>query len=153
MNEPAKLIVSWDDLDEMVGTLADKVGADYDVVLAITRGALVPAGMLAYRLGLRNILVAAVAFYDDTGQPAEQPTFFQFPADPLLHGQKVLIIDEVWDTGTTIAAVIERVHLAGGHVTTGVLHYKPARSKVNLVPDHFVVGTDAWVVYPFKHGK
>lgn len=154
MNEPAKLIVSWDDLDEMVGNLAAKVGADYDVVLAITRGALVPAGMLAYRLGLRNILVAAVAYYDDTGQPAEQPTFFQFPADPLVHGQRVLVVDEVWDTGTTIAAVVERVRLAGGgHVTTGVLHYKPERSKVDIVPDHYVVATDAWVVYPFKHGK
>lgn len=153
VTEQAKTIVSWDDLDEMVGTLADAVGVDYDVVLAITRGALVPAGMLAYRLGLRNILVAAVAFYDDAGQPAEQPTFFQFPSDPLLHGQRVLVVDEVWDTGTTIAAVVERVHLAGGHATTAVLHYKPARSKVAIVPDHFVAATDAWVVYPFKHGK
>ncbi len=153
MTEPEKLIVSWDDLDQMVATLADEVGADYDVVLAITRGALVPAGMLAYRLGLRNILVAAVAFYDDTGQPAEQPTFFQFPADPLLHGQRVLVVDEVWDTGTTIAAVVERVEMAGGRPTTAVLHYKPGRSKVELVPDHHVVATNAWVVYPFKHGK
>ena len=153
MAESEKLIVGWDDLDAMVGTLSDKVGAEYDVVLAITRGALVPAGMLAYRLGLRNILVAAVAFYDDAGQPAEQPTFFQFPSDPLLHGQRVLVVDEVWDTGTTIAAVVERVHMAGGRPTTAVLHYKPARSKVDLVPDHFVIATDAWVVYPFKHGK
>jgi hypoxanthine phosphoribosyltransferase len=153
VTEPEKLIVSWDDLDQMVATLADEVGADYDVVLAITRGALVPAGMLAYRLGLRNILVAAVAFYDDTGQPAEQPTFFQFPADPLLHGQRVLVVDEVWDTGTTIAAVVERVEMAGGRPTTAVLHYKPGRSKVELVPDHHVVATNAWVVYPFKHGK
>jgi hypoxanthine phosphoribosyltransferase len=153
VTEPEKLIVGWDDLDEMVGTLADEIGTNYDVVLAITRGALVPAGMLAYRLGLRNILVAAVAFYDDTGQPAEQPTFFQFPADPLLHGQRVLVVDEVWDTGTTIAAVVERVEMAGGRPTTAVLHYKPGRSKVDLVPDHHVVATDAWVVYPFKHGK
>jgi hypoxanthine phosphoribosyltransferase len=153
VTDPEKLIVSWDDLDSMVGALAEEIGTNYDVVLAITRGALVPAGMLAYRLGLRNILVAAVAFYDDAGQPAEQPTFFQFPSDPLLHGQRVLIVDEVWDTGTTIAAVVDRVEMAGGRPTTAVLHYKPTRSKVDLVPDHFVVATDAWVVYPFKHGK
>jgi uncharacterized protein len=153
VTEPDKHIVTWDNLDELLGTLADKVGSDYDVVLAITRGALVPAGMLAYRLGLRNILVAAVAYYDDTGQPAEQPTFFQFPADPLLHGNSVLVVDEVWDTGTTIEAVVERVRMAGGRPTTAVLHYKPGRSKVASTPDHFVVATDAWVVYPFKHGK
>ena len=153
MTEQAKTIVSWEDLDALVGALAEKVGADYDVLLVITRGGLVPAGMLAYRLGLRDILVAAVVFYDDAGQTADQPTFFQFPADPLLHGRRVLVVDEVWDTGTTIAAVVERVRLAGGHPTTAVLHYKPARSKVELVPNHHVVATDDWVVYPFKHGK
>ena len=41
-------------------------------MLAITRGGLVPAGMLAYRLGIRNILVAAVEFYDDEGRPGPE---------------------------------------------------------------------------------
>ena len=153
MIETEKLIVTWPDLDGLVEQLADAVGDDYDVVLTITRGALVPTGMLAYRLGMRNIVVAAVAYYDDDGQPAEQPTFLQFPSDPLLHGRRVLVIDEVWDTGTTIAAVVDRVRLAGGRPTTAVLHYKPARSKVSIVPDHHVVATDSWVVYPYKYGK
>ena len=153
MTEQTKTIVSWGDLDALVGALAEKVGADYDVVLVITRGGLVPAGMLAYRLGLRDILVAAVAYYDDEGRTSERPMFFQFPSDPLLHGRRVLIVDEVWDTGTTIAAVVERVKIAGGEPTTAVLHYKPGRSKVDLVPDHHVEATDDWVVYPFKRGK
>jgi len=153
MTEPAKLHVSWADLDALVERMAEQVGSGYDVVLTITRGALVPTGMLAYRLGMRNIVVAAVAYYDDAGQPAEQPTFLQFPADPLLHGQRVLVVDEVWDSGTTIAAVVERVRLAGGLPTTAVLHYKPANSRVDIVPDHHVVETDAWVVYPYKYGK
>lgn len=147
-------VVSWSDLDRLVGALAARlVDSPADVMLAITRGGLVPAGMLAYRLGMRDILVAAVAFYDDEGQPGEHPTFFQFPADPLLHGKRVLIVDEVWDTGTTIAAVVDRVRQGGGIPTTAVLHYKPERSKVTLVPDHHVVETDRWVVYPFKSGR
>jgi hypoxanthine phosphoribosyltransferase len=145
--------VSWDALETLVKQLARQVGGGHDVLLAITRGGLVPAGMLAYLLGHRDILVAAVAFYDDHGRPGEQPAFLQFPADPLLRGKQVLIIDEVWDTGTTIAAVVERVRLAGGEPTTAVLHYKPGRSKVASVPDHHVVSTDAWVVYPFKYGR
>jgi uncharacterized protein len=146
-------IVTWPDLERLAGQLADQVGREHDVLLAITRGGLVPAGMLAYLLGMRDILVAAVAFYDDHGQPGDQPAFFQFPADPLLRGKRVLIVDEVWDTGTTIEAVVERVRLAGGSPTTAVLHYKPGRSKVSSVPDHHVVSTDAWVVYPFKYGR
>lgn len=153
--EPAieKDIVAWSDLDDLVLTLADRLaGMTFDVMLAITRGGLVPAGMLAYRLRLRNILVAAVEYYDDAGQPGPHPTFFQFPADPLLRGQRVLVVDEVWDSGTTIAAVIDRVRQAGGIPTTAVLHYKPGRSRVEGVPDVHAVETDRWVVYPFKAG-
>jgi hypothetical protein len=148
-----KEVVSWDDLAEMIAQLARRVSGEYDVMLAITRGGLVPAGMLAYRLGIRNILVAAVEYYDSAGHPGPRPTFLQFPADPQLRGQRILIVDEVWDSGTTIDAVTERVRQAGGIPTTAVLHYKPARSRVPGAPDFHVVTTDRWVVYPFKSGN
>ena len=65
----------------------------------------------------------------------------------------MLIIDEVWDSGTTIAAVSARIRAAGGVPITAVLHYKPGRSRVDIVPDHYIVETDDWVLYPFKAGK
>jgi hypoxanthine phosphoribosyltransferase len=150
---PERDIVSWEDLDQLVGVLAERLATErFDVLLAITRGGMVPAGMLAYRLRLRDILVAAVEYYDDTGQHGPTPTFFQFPADPLLRGKRVLIVDEVWDSGTTIHAVTERVRQAGGLPFTAVLHYKPERSAVADHPDVHAVETDQWVVYPFKAG-
>lgn len=151
-----KDVVTWDALEAMVAGLAAEIrasGTRFDVLLSITRGGLVPAGMLAYRLGIRNILVAAVEYYDDHGQPGPHPTFLQFPADPLLRGQSVLIVDEVWDSGTTIHAVTERVRQAGGMPTTVVLHYKPTHSQVPGAPDFHAVTTDRWVVYPFKAGN
>jgi len=148
-----KDVVGWDALEEMVRDLASRVGSDYDVLLAITRGGLVPAGMLAYRLGIRNILVAAVEYYDAAGHPGQKPTFLQFPADPQLRGQRILIVDEVWDSGTTIHAVTERVRQAGGLPTTIVLHYKPTHSVVPGIPDFYAATTDRWVVYPFKAGN
>jgi hypoxanthine phosphoribosyltransferase len=150
----ARDVVTWETLDGLVAELAERLaGEPFDVMLAITRGGLVPAGMLAYRLRIRNLLVAAVEFYDDRGQPGPRPTFLQFPADPLLRGQRVLIVDEVWDSGTTIHAVTARVLQAGGIPTTAVLHWKPARSVVPGAPDVHAVTTDAWVVYPFKAGS
>ena len=150
---PVRDIVSWDELDRLVGVLADQLaGRQFDVMLAITRGGMVPAGMLAYRLKLRDILVAAVEYYDETGHHGPRPTFLQWPADPLLRGKQVLVVDEVWDSGTTIHAVTERVRQAGGEPTTAVLHFKPARSVVSGRPDVYAVETDHWVVYPFKAG-
>jgi uncharacterized protein len=151
---PVRDIVGWDELDRLVGMLAERLaGRPFDVLLAITRGGLVPAGMLAYRLQLRDILVAAVEYYDETGKAGPHPMFFQFPEDPLLRGKRVLIVDEVWDSGTTIHAVTERVRQAGGLPVTAVLHYKPERSIVPDRPDVHAVETDHWVVYPFKAGQ
>jgi hypoxanthine phosphoribosyltransferase len=155
MAEPQKDIVTWEDLDRLVAQLAEQLAKEPapDVVLPISRGGLVPAGMLGYRLGWRDMLVASVVVYDDESGFRGHAEFLQFPSDEHLRGKRVVIIDEVWDSGTTITAVTERIIAAGGIPVTAVLHYKPGKSRVEMTPDHFVVETDAWVVYPFKGGK
>ncbi len=145
-----KQYLSWEQVEAMVAELAARSHEHYDVLLAVTRGGLVPAGLLAYHLDIRNILVAAVQFYSGVARRTEQPTFLQFPADPFLHGQRVLIVDDIWDSGKTISAVKERVHAAGGIPITAVLHYKPAASLFDDCPDYYVETTSAWIVYPWE---
>jgi hypoxanthine phosphoribosyltransferase len=155
MPEPVKVNVTWEDLDDLVAQLAERLAAatEPDVVLAISRGGLVPAGMLGYRMGWRDMLLAAVVVYDDEKGFRGQAEFLQFPSDDQLRGKRVLVIDEVWDSGTTIAAVSKRIRAAGGEPVTAVLHYKPGKSRVEIVPDIFIVETDDWVIYPFKAGQ
>jgi hypoxanthine phosphoribosyltransferase len=155
MPEPVKVNVTWEDLDDLVAQLAERLAAatEPDVVLAISRGGLVPAGMLGYRMGWRDMLLAAVVVYDDEKGFRGQAEFLQFPSDDQLRGKRVLVIDEVWDSGTTIAAVSKRIRAAGGEPVTAVLHYKPGKSRVKIVPDIFIVETDDWVIYPFKAGQ
>jgi uncharacterized protein len=145
-----KRFLTWDHIQAMVEELARRSHQPYDALLAITRGGLVPAGLLAYHLGQRNILVAAVQFYSGVARRAQQPTFLQFPADPFLSGQRILIVDDIWDSGKTISAVKERVLAAGGTPITAVLHYKPEASVYPDEPDYFVETTDAWIVYPWE---
>jgi len=154
-SEPVQVNVTWDDLDALVAELAERLAAapEPDVVLAISRGGLVPAGMLGYRMGWRDMLLAAVVAYDDESGFRGKADFLQFPSDEQIAGKTVLVIDEVWDSGTTIAAVSRRICEAGGTPVTAVLHYKPGRSRVDIVPDHFIVETNDWVLYPFKAGK
>ena len=144
--------IGWDELDALVARLAQAIGREHDLVLAITRGGLVPAGMLGYRLDLREILVAGVEFYRVNGGTHPAPLVTHFPAADLLHGRRVLVIDEVWETGETMAEVVRRVRDAGGIVTTAVVHYKPGRSRVALTPDHHAAVADGWVTYPYKYG-
>ena len=143
---------SYQDIEDMVNGIAERLrGEKFDAMMVITRGGMIPGSILGYRLGIRNILVAAVEFYDDdTGQPAHAPTFLQFPADPLLRAQRILVVDEVWDSGKTIESVVQRVRMAGGTPVTCVLHYKPGNSKVDGQPDYHARATNAWIVYPWS---
>lgn len=146
-----KEYVSWQQIETMVGQLAQQMQAQsFDTMLAVTRGGLVPAGLIAYHLGIRNILVAAVQFYTGVGQRAATPTFLQFPEDPFLHGKTILVVDDIWDSGKTISAVKQRIHSAGGTPVTAVLHYKPNASLFPDQPEHYVEATDAWIVYPWE---
>ena len=149
---PDTLVLSWEALDGLVASLAAKTGRDFDLVLAITRGGLVPAGMLAYRLDLREILVVGVEFYRTEGGTHDRPRVGHFPADELLAGRRVLVVDEVWETGETMTEVLARLRASGATAVSAVLHYKPTRSRVSGAPDHHAAIVEGWVTYPYKAG-
>lgn len=146
-----KEYLDWTRIETMVEQLAQGMRErSFDALLAVTRGGLVPAGLIAYHLGIRNILVAAVEFYSGVGRRAAAPTFLQFPADPFITGKTILVVDDIWDSGKTISAVKARIVAAGGTPVIAVLHYKPNASLFVDRPDHYVEATDAWIVYPWE---
>jgi len=149
---PDTIVITWQDLDGLVARLAEETGRDHDLVLAITRGGLVPAGMLAYRLDMREILVAGVEFYRSEGGTHPAPVIGHFPDAALLNGRHILVVDEVWETGETMTEVLARVRAAGGTPVSAVIHYKPGRSRVAGSPDHWAATVDEWVTYPYKAG-
>jgi hypoxanthine phosphoribosyltransferase len=152
--QPLKRILGWDDIQQEVDDLVRRIGSDYDAMLVITRGGMVPACLISERLDIRNILVAAVHLYTGIGTTLDAPIFHQFPSDPLLAGRKILIVDDVWDSGRTAMAVRQRVDLAGGKPTLAVLHYKPRASRFpDHRPDFFAEMTDDWLVYPWDEER
>ncbi len=154
---PETLVLSWDELNDHVETLAQQIGAlpvdqHPDAILAISRGGLVPGAMLAYRLGVRDLLVAVAEHYDAAGRRPE-PSITRMPSDSSLRGRSVLIVDEVWESGRTLALVAERARAAGASVRTVVVHYKPDKSEVPGRPDFFAARADGWITYPYKGGE
>lgn len=145
--------LTWQDIEELIQRLLGQfpIAADYDALLAITRGGIVPSGLLAEALDIRHVLTASVQFYIGEGESIDWPVFLQFPSDSLLVRQRILVVDDVWDTGKTIMAVRERVEHAGGQPELAVLHYKPARSLFpEARPDYYAAVTDDWIVYPWE---
>ena len=150
VEQPLKRILGWDDITREVDDLVLRIGSDYDAMLVITRGGMVPACLISERLDIRNILVAAVQLYTGIGTTLDDPIFLQFPNDVLLHGKRILVVDDVWDSGRTAMCVRQRILAAGGFPTLAVLHYKPRASRFpDQQPDFFAEMTDDWLVYPW----
>jgi hypoxanthine phosphoribosyltransferase len=148
--EPLKRILGWDDIQREVENLVAKLEHEFDAMLVVTRGGMIPACLISERLDMRNILVAAVQLYTGIGTTLDDPVFLQFPSDTLLNDQSILIVDDVWDSGRTAMAVRERVKQAGGRPLVAVLHYKPRASRFpNDTPDYYAEITDDWIVYPW----
>jgi hypoxanthine phosphoribosyltransferase len=150
VEQPLKRILGWEDISQLVDQLIDKLPRDYDTMLVITRGGMIPACLISERLDIRNILVAAVQLYTGIGATLDRPVLLQFPDDALMAGRSVLIVDDVWDSGRTATAVRERVRGAGGRPELAVLHYKPRASHFpDDRPDYYADLTDDWIVYPW----
>lgn len=150
MSTPRQAL-GWDDVVALTRQLAARIaGVPFDVVLAVSRGGLVPAAVLSSLLDRRDLLSAALASYQDETR-ADAMTVYHFPADAELRGRRVLIVDDIWDSGRTAVAIRDRVAAAGGLPIVAVLHYKPRRSAFpGDAPDHWVVATDAWIEYPWE---
>jgi hypothetical protein len=147
-------ILTWPDVDKLVDILIPPLRGvgPFDAMIMITRGGIVPGGMLAEALAIRVVLTAAVDFppLDETKLMAF-PSFLQFPSVDLLVGRKTLIVDDVWGSGRTSTAVRGRVQAAGAIPFTCVFHFNPYRSLFSKAePDFYAAVTDAYVVYPWE---
>lgn len=145
-----KEFIDWETVEQLVDRLLSILPRDYDIVMAITRGGMVPAALLSYRGRLRTLLVAVEQPPSDVDELFANPTFAQFPADPLLKGKRVLVVDSVWSTARSMMAVRSRIEQAGGHADLCVLHGRISDAWGEAKPDYVGEETDAWVVYPWE---
>jgi uncharacterized protein len=149
--------LSWDDIDTLSAQLADTVqasGQQYDALLVLQRGGAFTAMVLAYRLGFEavRVLSASITNYQAASTArTDAATVGQLPSPEAVAGKRILIVDEVCDTGTTLQHMTQYLQDAGASdVHTAVVHYKPSRSETNIIPTYHIAQTDAWIVYPWE---
>ena len=154
--EPRRELISWQELDKLIDHLVPQFKREFTAMVMITRGGVIPGGMLAEAMDITHILTAAVDFPAQMENQKSSafmawPEFIQFPSDDKLRGRPTLIVDDVWGSGRTITAVKNRVSAAGGFPETCVLHFNPYRSLFGSVrPDYYAATTDAYIVYPWE---
>ncbi len=149
-------VISWEEVDKLIDHLLPQFRREFTAMVMITRGGIIPGGMLAEAMNITHILTAAVDFpaqirHEQSSAFIAWPQFIQFPADDKLRGRPTLIVDDVWGSGRTITAVKNRVSAAGGFPETCVLHFNPYRNLFGTArPDYYAAITDAFIVYPWE---
>jgi uncharacterized protein len=143
--------MTWADLGTGSRNLAEQIVADgYEpgLILGIARGGLLIAGALSYALGVKNTFTMNVEFY--TGVDERLPVPMLLPPVPELvdlQHERVLVADDVADTGQTLALVEEFLAGKVQEVRIAVLYEKPR----SIVTSEYVWRrTDRWIDFPWS---
>ena len=133
---------------EPLCALSPQARAELDIVLAIARGGLTVAGALAYALSVKNCFAMNVEFYTGVDERLEMPMILPPVPDLMDFSEtRVLIADDVADTGATLKLVKEFCAGKVAEVRAAVLYEKP-RSVVKC--DYVWRRTDRWITFPWS---
>ncbi len=144
-------IMTWDDFGAGSRQLAQQIaddGYDADMILAIARGGLLPAGALGYALSVKNIYTMNVEFYTGVHERREVPLILPpYPDFQLVKQARVLIVDDVADTGHTLKVVKEFCQGKVAEVRAACL-YEKSHSVVKC--EYVWKHTDLWINFPWS---
>ena len=150
MDHPRETL-TWETFGDAAQELAQVIAGDGfrpDLILAIARGGMFVAGALGYALSVKNLHLMNVEFYNGVGSTLGMPVMLPpVPSAVDFSQKKVLIADDVADTGKTIELV--RAFIAGhvADVRSAVVYEKPG----SLVKCEYVwKRTDRWINFPWS---
>ena len=150
-DELEREILSWTDVDKLIDHLIPQLQGEFEGLLMITKGGLIPGRILSEALKIQHVLTAAVQFPDEINQKLAWPTFMQFPSDTLLTGRRILIVDDIWANGRANMIVRGRLAAVGCNCETAVLHF---RERDNLFrdsgPEYYGAITSRYIIYPWE---
>lgn len=132
---------------ELARVIADD-GFRPDIILAIARGGMFVAGALGYALSVKNLHLMNVEFYNGVGSTLDMPVMLPpVPSAVDFSEKRVLIADDVADTGKTLELVRGFVTDHVAEVRSAVVYEKPG-SLVKC--DYVWKRTTAWINFPWS---
>lgn len=140
------LTISWSRYHKLIYQLSEKIAKkkdQFDLIVAIARGGLTVSHILSdfIRLPITSFTISS---YKDLKQ-------ISYPKITLhlgnkLHNKKILLVDDVSDSGKTFIRGIKYLKLLGAkNISTASVFVKP---KTKYIPDYYVKKTDRWIIFP-----
>lgn len=146
-----KEILTWETFGDATDELATQIhNSDFDpeIVIAVARGGMIPGGALTYSLGVELTDAINVEFYTDVEETLPDPVLLAPMLDTdSIRGKRILVVDDVADSGRTLALVLKLLRGFGADVRSAVLYAKPTTV---ISPDFVWKATDKWIVFPWS---
>jgi len=143
-------VPSWDEIYDMLLRLAERIRGDRfhpDVIVGVSRGGWPPARVMSDLLGNPELANVRVEFYVGVAETKGEPVITQ-PLSVPVEGKRVLIMDDVADTGKSLRLVRDHVEKNGAtEIKLATIYYKPWSE---IKPDYYVRETEAWIVFPWE---
>jgi len=143
--------LSWAEFGEATRDLARSIaddGFEPDLILSVARGGLLVGAALGYALDVKNAWTMNVEFYTGVDERLDVPMILPPVPDLIdLETARVLIADDVADTGETLALVKGFCIGKVGEVRCSVLYEK---SKTIVTCDYVWKRTDLWIDFPWS---
>ena len=151
MSMAEREILTWDGFGIATRALATEIAAEGfrpDIVLAIARGGLTVAGALAYALNVKNCCAMNVEFYTNVDERLDVPVVLPPGLNVMdMAGLRVLIVDDVADTGKTLELVRKEISEHVAEARCAVLYHKPWSV---ITPEYAWKHTELWINFPWS---
>ncbi len=143
-------IPSWEQIYEMLLELSRRIrkaGYRPEIVVSVARGGWPVARVMSDLLENPEVANVKAEFYLGVAEAKGEPIITQ-PVSAPVRNKKVLVVDDVADTGRSLALVKEHLREQGaGDVKIATIYYKPWSI---LKPDWFERQTELWIVFPWE---
>jgi hypothetical protein len=148
---PEREILTYEDFGRATRELAHLIhesGFQPDIVLSIARGGFFLGAGLGYALGVKNAFMMSVEFYTGIDERLAMPVVLPpVPNKVDLSGAKVLIADDVADSGHTLKMVTDFCAESVREARSVVLYEKP---QTVIIPDYSWKKTNRWIDFPWS---
>jgi len=143
-------VPTWNQIYYMLLNLAEKIrksGFKPDIIVGVSRGGWPPARVLSDLMDNPNLANVRAEFYLGVAETKEKAVLTQ-PVSMPIAGKKVLVVDEVADTGRSLELVKEHiVRNNAAEVKIATVYYKPWSI---VKPDYYEKETSCWIVFPWE---
>jgi len=142
-----KKAVSYENISFMVDQLAQRVKHDYDFIIGIGRGGLIPATMLGYKLN-KKVLAFGVSTYNNQIQD-DKFVIYQQP-EIQKSKSKYLVVDDICDSGNTFRIFKQLYESNSVHTFEYASLFTKDKSSHMLDYYGFSVPEEIWLVFPWE---